>query len=90
MEGFFINPQYKSDFSSLIFTCSECENRIREFEESFEKDGKNNIGIMTGYLHDSHKDQNFMKTLKSMINTAILLVFFLIELNNSFLFAKDF
>lgn len=72
VEGFFINPQYKSDFSSLIFTCSECENRIREFEESFEKDGKNNIGIMTGYLHDSHKDQNFMKTLKSMINTANL------------------
>ena len=72
VEGFFINPQYKTDFSSIVFTCSECEKRIIEFEETFEKNGKNNIGLMTGYLHDSHTDQNFMKSLNSMINTVNL------------------
>ena len=66
VEGFFNNPQYKTDFSSMVFTCSECEKRIRDFEDSFNKDGKNNIALMTGYLHDSHTDQSFMKSINNM------------------------
>ena len=72
VEGFFNNPQYKTEFSSIVFTCAEIDKRITEFEESFEKNGKNNIALMTGYLHDSHTDQNFMKSLHSMINSVNL------------------
>lgn len=72
VEGFFNNSQYKTDFSSIVFSCCEIEKVIMEFEESFERNGKNNISLMTGYLHDSHSDPNFMKTLGQMINSVNL------------------
>ena len=72
VEGFFNNPQYKSDFSSIVFACCETANVIKEFEESFERNGKNNISLMTGYLHDSHSDPTFMRTLVQMITSVNL------------------
>lgn len=91
VEGFFNNPQYKTDFSSRVFACSESGKRIIEFEESFEREGKNNIALMTGYLHDSHKDQTFMKSLASMISTVNVEAKNLIqkETSNFFLLSKN-
>ncbi|MBR4012144.1 MAG: hypothetical protein IKI98_04910, partial [Spirochaetaceae bacterium] len=86
VEGFFNNPQYKTDFSSIVFTCSECEKRIQEFEESFNKDGKNNIALMTGYLHDSHTDQSFMKSLNNMITSVNLEAKNLIQRESVYIF----
>ena len=86
VEGFFNNPQYKTEFSSIVFTCSECEKRIQEFEESFNKDGKNNIALMTGYLHDSHTDQSFMKSLNNMITSVNLEAKNLIQRESVYIF----
>jgi hypothetical protein len=86
VEGFFNNPQYKSDFSSIVFTCSECEARLQEFEKSFDRGNKNDIALMTGYLHDSHKDPNFMKSLAQMINAVNNEVKTLIQQEVSYLF----
>ena len=72
VEGFFNNPQFKTDFSTLVFSCCETGNIITEFEESFERNGKNDISLMTGYLHDSHSDPNFMKTLTQMLSSVNL------------------
>lgn len=72
VEGFFNNSQYKTNFSSIVYSCFEAPIRIKEFEDSFSKGGKNDISIMLGYLKDSHSDSSFMVTLTKMIDNINL------------------
>lgn len=68
IEGFFNNPTYKSEFSSTVYACNDCLDRILKFEKSFEHDGENDQSVMLGFIRDSHKDADFIKKLIKMVD----------------------
>jgi len=68
VEGFFNNPQYKSDFSSIVYNGVESSGHIESFENSFTKGQPNDTLLMTGYLRDSRTNPDFLKNLTQMIN----------------------
>ncbi len=68
VEGFFNNPQYKSDFSAIVYNCVEGSGNIEAFENSFTKGQPNDTLLMTGYLRDSRTNPDFLKNLTQMIN----------------------
>jgi len=68
VEGFFNNPQYKSDFSAIVYNCVESSENIASFENSFSKGQPNDTLLMTGYLRDSRTNPDFLKNLTQMIN----------------------
>ena len=41
IEGFFNNQDYKADFSGTIYAMNEIENQIAEFDNTFDRGGKN-------------------------------------------------
>lgn len=67
VEGFFNNPQYKSDFAASVFAALESSQSIADFEASFERGGVNAISKIEGFIHDSHNDPEFFKKLENMI-----------------------
>lgn len=70
IEGFFSNPAYKSNFSATVYAIINSDDAIKSFEESFGSDKKNSIAVMEGYIHDSHKDKDFIKKLEKMVDSA--------------------
>lgn len=69
IEGFFNNPSYKTQFSSTVYACAEIDGHIKDFEDSFEHGGKNDLALIRSYLKDSHKDQDFTRKLLSMTDS---------------------
>lgn len=69
VEGFFNRPEFKSNFSSTFYACSEAPNILSEFELSFGKGGKNDFGLLQSYIKDSTKDPEFSKTAVAIINS---------------------
>ncbi len=69
VEGFFNRPEFKSNFSSTFYACSEAPNVLSEFELSFGKGGKNDFGLLQSYIKDSAKDPEFGKTVVTLINS---------------------
>lgn len=67
IEGFFNNPNYKSQFSQTVFSANEVAEKIQAFEESFDANGKNNEALLKGYIRDSHKDSDFSKKLVNQV-----------------------
>lgn len=70
VEGFFTNPQYKTDYSSAVFACVEAITSLKDFEASFNHGGKNDLTLMIGYVQDSNKDSSFITTLIQMIDAV--------------------
>ena len=68
IEGFFNNPAYKSDFSAIVFTLNEAMERISEFEKNFSRGSKFDEALITGLIHDSHRDATFGVKLREMID----------------------
>lgn len=68
IEGFFNNPNYKTQFSSTVYACSACLDQIKEFEKEFNANGKFNITMIEGYIRDSHKNPEFTKQLEDTID----------------------
>ena len=68
IEGFFNNPAYKSNFSSVVFAAINADKEIKTFEESFGADQKNSIAVLESYVKDSKKDKDFFKKLEKMVN----------------------
>ncbi len=68
VEGFFNQPQYKTDFSAIVYNCVEGSGNIAAFENSFTKGQPNDTLLMTGYLRDSRTNPDFLKNLTQMIN----------------------
>lgn len=68
IEGFFSNQNYKSTFSSAVFTAIAGLEQIQAFEKSFGQGQKNSIAVLESYLKDSHKDQTFYKKLEVMVS----------------------
>ena len=67
IEGFFNNPNYKTDFSSIVFTCNETSERIAAFEKMFTRGNEYDEVNISSLIHDSHKDSSFATTLRTMI-----------------------
>ena len=67
IEGFFNNPAYKTNFSSIVFAAINEEKEIKEFEDSFGADKKNSIAVLESYIKDSKKDKDFFKRLEKMV-----------------------
>ena len=68
IEGFFNNQNYKSTFSSIVYSAINADENIKAFEESFGNDKKNSIAILESYIKDSKKDKDFFKRLEKMVN----------------------
>ncbi len=67
VEGFFTLPETKTDFSSAVFDCLESLNEIKGFENSFARNEKNDLTLLTSYINDSKKDPEFVRTLGNMV-----------------------
>lgn len=68
IEGFFNNPQVKTDFSADIYKALEAKDALEEFEHNFDRGERWDINLIEGYIKDSHKDQDFLKKLEHMVN----------------------
>ena len=69
VEGFFNNPQYKSDFASDVFASLESSKAIQDFENSFATGEQNSVAMLEGFIHDSHNDPEFFRKLENMVST---------------------
>ncbi|QTQ10919.1 hypothetical protein HRI96_01145 [Treponema parvum] len=67
IEGFFNNPNYKTQFSSTVYTCSDSLERIKAFEAKFETNGEYATSKIRGFVQDSYKNADFSKQLASLI-----------------------
>lgn len=67
VEGFFNNPQYKSDFASDVFAALESSKNIQDFENSFSNGEANSTALLEGFIHDSHNDPEFFRKLENMV-----------------------
>jgi hypothetical protein len=70
IEGFFNNPSFKSDFSSIIYACSEIPAQIEKFESGFARNGEYDQAVLFGFIRDSHKDADFLKKLEKIVDTV--------------------
>lgn len=68
IEGFFNNPAYKSNFSSIVYAAINADSEIQAFEDSFGNDQKNSIAVLESYIKDSKKDKDFYKRLEKMVS----------------------
>lgn len=67
IEGFFNNPSYKTNFSSVVYAAINAETELQNFEDSFGTDQKNSIGVLESYIKDSKKDKDFYKRLEKLV-----------------------
>lgn len=67
IEGFFNNPEYKSEFSAAVYAFNDIIPRLQKFEANFEQGGHFSEDSMMGYIRDSHKDPEFIKQLVQVI-----------------------
>lgn len=68
IEGFFNNSNYKSEFSSSVYTCSEMADRIAAFEKTFEHGGENDEANIVGLVNDCRRDSDFLKLLGASVD----------------------
>jgi hypothetical protein len=68
--GFFNNQEFKSQFSSLVYSCCDILTKIRQFENKFAADGDNFSALIRSYMSDSHRDGSFLITLEKLVNTV--------------------
>ena len=68
IEGFFVSPNYKKNFSDTVYSCMGIDEVIQDFEDSFGQDQKNSIAVLQSYIKDSHKDKDFYNKLENMVN----------------------
>lgn len=68
IEGFFNNPNFKTQFSQTVFAANEVLEKIEAFEKSFENNAPNSSAVLKGYIRDSHKDSDFSKKLINQVD----------------------
>lgn len=67
IEGFFNNSNYKTTFSTLVYSVINADTEMEAFEKSFGNDQKNSISVLESYIKDSKKDKDFYKRLEKMV-----------------------
>lgn len=70
IEGFFNNPKFKTEFSTIVFNAQNAASTVQEFEDSFADDRPNSIAVIRSYIKDSHKDKDFYHKLEKMVITV--------------------
>ena len=70
IEGFFNNPEQKTDFSSTVYACNDAQRILNAFEQSFAKGAKNDINLIIGYMNDGRRDPEFSRNLAVMVNNV--------------------
>ena len=70
VEGFFNNPDYKTEFAQKVFEATETAGRIKEFEDSFEKGGIHDISVLKSYAREYNANQDLGKKLSISIESA--------------------
>lgn len=68
IEGFFSNPAYKTEFSTVVFGLNDAMDRIAMFEGKFKRGSEFDEANITSLIRDSHKDQSFESNLKDMVD----------------------
>lgn len=68
IEGFFNNPNYKTEFSTDVYSAIEIPQSIADFEELFSAGNKYSIAVLEGYLNDGKNDIDFLKKLGTLVN----------------------
>ena len=68
IEGFFNNPEYKTNFSSMVFAVSSSAEEVQKFEDSFGNGQKNSVSVLQGYITDSKRDKDFYNRLEKSIS----------------------
>lgn len=69
IEGFFNNPTYKSNFSSMVYAIINADDEFAAFENSFKPDQKNSISMLESYIKDSKRNKDFLSRLDKMVST---------------------
>ncbi len=67
IEGFFYNPTYKTEFSTAVFSVLEAHERIKNFENSFDRNNVNDIAVIRGYVADAQGNPDFSTKLLQAI-----------------------
>lgn len=70
LEGFFTNPEQKTEFASAVYACIDASRIINNFEQSFNRGSKNDIALILSHVKDGHKDPVFSRQLATMVATA--------------------
>lgn len=68
IEGFFNNSSYKAEFSSTIYAVNEIDGMLEEFENSFDRGGKNDEAELRGLIRDSRTNPDFLKKVGTMVD----------------------
>ena len=68
IEGFFNNSDYKTQFSSIVYAVNEINQNISDFEDSFDREKKNDAAELTGLIQDSKRDSDFLKKVGVMVD----------------------
>lgn len=70
VEGFFNNPDYKTDFAQKVFAGSETMGKIKAFEDSFAKGGQFDIAVLRSWAKECSVNPELGKKLAIAIETA--------------------
>lgn len=68
IEGFFNQPEYKTDFAEEVYAVNDSLSHIEAFEKQFEASGAYDENLILGFIRDSHKDNAFLGKLKSLVD----------------------
>lgn len=68
IEGFFTNPAYKTEFSTIVYAAVELSDEIIRFEKDFDHGGSNSTTEIHSLIADGHRDQDFIKKLGTMVD----------------------
>ena len=68
IDGFFNNSDYKTQFSSIVYAVNEIKQNLSDFENSFDREKKNDAAELTGLIQDSKRDSDFLKKVGVMVD----------------------
>lgn len=69
VEGFFNNPNYKTEFSSDVYASFEVVQTISNFEAEFSKGGPRSVELIESYLQDGNTNAEFFKKLDQIVES---------------------
>jgi len=70
LEGFFTDPEKKTEFSTTVYACNDSDRVLSAFEQSFQRGEKNDMVLIRSYVNDGLKDPEFARNLATMVNNA--------------------
>ncbi|MBR1912814.1 MAG: hypothetical protein IJ828_10740 [Treponema sp.] len=68
IEGFFNQPEYKSDFAEQVYAVNDGLSHVEAFEHQFETSCLYDENLILGFVRDSHRDAAFIGKLKTLVD----------------------